>query len=1374
MRNLYILLLLGVVFTCQIHAQVVQVGSGSYTTTFPGTDQAGRNSYPSGTPLLNGNALGKPIPTNDWWSKKLKDNHVDNLFNYPFTLKTVTEGLVVSYIPKGVIDDLLPVTVGVSGLNAAKATVSDYSDWTVSMNWNDGTHGFNVTAGIAMPFLYFTKNTSDVARVTVTSGTVTINNEILIIENAKNGADFVVYAPVGSTWTKNAGVYTSTLNGKNYWSLAFIPLTATNIPQVAAEYKKYAYVFPVNTTTIWNFNETTSVVRTDFTVQTEVKEGTETNMLLGLLPHHWANLASDSSKPDKYSYATIRGEMKTMAGNAFSVENKFYGILPTLPYTDIYSPGFQPSELNTKISAIQNDALDTWTDSYNEGQMMNRLIQTARIADLTGNIVARDKILSTIKNRLENWLKAERGEIAFLFYYNPIWTSLIGYPAGHGQDSNLNDHHFHWGYFIHAAAFVEQYQPGWTNQWGEMVNMLIRDAANASRTDALFPFMRNFSPFAGHSWANGFALFPQGNDQESTSESMQFNSSLIHWGLATNNKALRDLGIYLYTTEQTAIEEYWMDVYDRNFPPTQNYSIVSRIWGNSFDNGTFWTGDIAASYGIELYPMHGGSLYLGHKWDYVSKLWNEIKANTGILNNEVNPNLWHDVFWEFASFIEPAKAIELYNSNPNRSLKFGISDAQTYHWIHSMNALGKVETSITANYPVAAVFNKNGDLTYTAYNYSASPITVLFSNGFQLQVPAKKLFTSKDSYLSGNLTTSFAETYSGGSVMLSTTVNGGVPAKIEFMDGANLIGTITSQPYQWNAVNLQAGIHSFYARIYESDTKFSVTNSVEVVVGDQVPFGSVAWAVPGSIEAGKFDSFEGGKGQNISYFDNTIINQGDYRLDEYVDAGLSTAEGGTVGWITPDEWLEYTIDVAETGMYSMDFRYASANANARGPFHLELDGRRISADIAVPATGGWDTWVTKTVSDIPLYAGKHILRVSFTGGEFNIGKMTFSKTGTIPYSFPTADAGQTIKVVLPQNSAVLDGSASTESGGKTLTYLWKQIYGPSVIQFNSSAIKPTLSNLVEGIYKFKLTVTNTEQRASDDEVLVIVSESGNLKPSVNIISPANNSTYSQGKNIEITASANDVDGTITKVDFYQNNTFIASTSQSPYTVNWLPSAAGEFVLTAVATDNGGATTTSNPVSITVQPVKVCSETLKEASQGSFAVGYKYTFETVGNSVNITFELLDDKIGVIAYLWKQTPFAESSMTQVSDKVFTTTLNGLEIGSIISYACKFAFAGGMAVTEYISYQVGKDCSSTGIDRVVNNEMFFNPNPVKDVLNISLPVDNTVLTIYNISGDKVFEEIVPGTCGISLKSLSAGVYIVRANVGNTIYSGKIIKQD
>jgi endo-1,3(4)-beta-glucanase len=1321
-------------FAIKSTAQVISVGSGSYTKTFPGTDVAGRNGFPSGTPNLSGAALGKPVPTNDWWSKLAKETQASNLFTYPYTLKTTPNGLVVSYIPSGVIDDMSPVVMSVVGMAATKTTVSDYSDWTVTMDWNDGTRNFQATAGIAMPFLYFTKKTTDVVQVTVNSGTVTISNEMLVIVNAKNSADFAVYAPTGSTWTQNGGVYTSTLNGKNYWSMAFIPLTASNVTTVANEYKKYAYVFPTSTTSSFNYNESTSVMRTDFNVITEVKEGTETNVLLGLLPHQWDNLAANSPVPNKYSYATIRGEMKTLDGNSFSVENKFHGILPTLPYVDNYSTGFTPTALTEKIASIENDALATWTDSYNEGQVMNRLIQTARIADEMGNIAARDKMLATVKERLEDWLKAEGGEVAFLFYYNTTWSAMLGYPSGHGQDTNINDHHFHWGYFIHAASFLEQYQPGWAAQYGDMINLLIRDAASTDRNDSLFPYLRNFSPYAGHCWANGFATFPQGNDQESTSESMQFNSSLIHWGEVTGNKAIRDLGIYLYTTEQTAIEEYWFDTKERNFPPSQQYSLVSRVWGNSFDNGTFWTADIAASYGIELYPIHGGSLYLGQDTAYVTKLWNEIEANTGILSNQVNPNLWHDIMWEYLAFINPAKAISLYNSYPNRELKFGVSDAQTYHWLHAMNALGRVDATITANSPIAAAFTQNGQTNYVAHNYTNQPITVTFSTGYQLAVPARKMVSSMDSKVTGVITTSFQQAFVNGSVKLDVVASGGTPIKVEFMDGTTSLGIVTTAPYTWNATNLTLGVHSFYAKVYEDAVKLNVTNSVDVIVGDQLPYGGTAWTIPGVIEAGKFDTFEGGKGQNIAYLDVTTANLGDIRMDEAVDAISNVSEGATVGHIATGEWLEYTVDVAQSGLYSFDFRYASGNAAGGGPFHLELDGKAISTPITVPSTSttSWNVWATKTVPNIPLTPGEHILRVVFASGEFNLAKMTFARTGDLTYSYPTANAGPNLKVILPLTSTTIDGSASTESEAKPLTYLWTQNYGPSAVQFSdATAVNPTINGLVEGTYSLKLTATNPDLRTDSDELLILVTNTANALPTVSLVTPADNATFTEGKPVSITANASDFDGTIQQVDFYQGSTLISSDTSAPYEATWNP-VAGTYALTAKATDNNGAISTSQIVNVTIAAAMVCVETSKVAQQGTFSIGYKSTFETVGTNVYVTFELLDtDKSGVIAYLWKQSPFGETQMVNVSWKIFTATLTGQTMGTTINYACKFAYAGGLSVTKYVSYVVGSNCGSTNDTQAPTNFTAsigaITGSSVELLLNAN---DNSGTVVYNVN--------------------------------------------
>jgi endo-1,3(4)-beta-glucanase len=1362
----------------QAFGQYVQVGNGSYTTVFPGGDIAGRNTFPSGTPYVSGVAATKPIPTNDWWSAKVKTPHVNNLFTYPMALRTVNSGLVLSYIPapsgpngsSQPMDDALPIIVGVTDLNASAATVADHSDFTVTMNWANGTHSFNATAGIAMPFIYFTKTDTDIAKIVINTGTVTVNEEVLIIQNAHNGADFAIYAPSGSAWIQSGNSYTSTLNDKNYWSAAYLPPSATNLTGVANEYKKYAYVFPENTLTEWDYDESTSVITTIFTVATQIMEGSETNVLLGLLPHHWSNLSANSPLPEGYSYSSIRGQIKTLDGNSFTIENTFRGILPTLPYLNNYSPGFSPSVLNEKIALLENEGLSTWTDSYNEGQVMNRLIQTARIADLTGNTTARDKIVATIKERLEDWLTAEPEEVAFIFYYNSNWTALIGYPAGHGQDGNLNDHHFHWGYFIHAASFLEQFEPGWAEGWGEMINHLVRDAASTDRNDPLFPFLRNFSPYAGHSWANGFATFPFGNDQESTSESMQFNSSLIHWGTITGNDEIRNLGIYLYTTEQTAVEEYWFDMYERTFKPEYNFSLASRIWGNGYDNQTFWTSDIAAAYGIELYPIHGGSLYLGQNLDYVLKLWTEMTVNTGILNNQPNDNLWHDVYWEYLAFLDPQAAINLYDSYPDRSLKFGISDAQTYHWLHAMNVLGHVDATLTADYPIAAVFNNNGEKIYTAHNYTDASITVSFSDGFQLNVPAYKMVTSRDVAITGELTSSFPQAFINGSVDLEVTISDGSATKIEFFDGTSFLGESNQAPYTFKVENLSAGKHHFYARMYQDDA-FNLTNIVPVIVGRQMPWTGVASAIPGTIEAGLYDKFEGGNGQNVAYVDVSVANEGGFRPAEYVDAALDNTEGAMVGWIANGEWLEYSIHAQQPGLYQLAFRCASGNATGGGPFYFELNGTAVSDSIFINDTGGWDVWATRTVENIALPRGEHILRVVFKGGEFNLGKMTFTYSGPLPYNQPVADAGENVVVIIPEDTATLDGSGSFDPGAEPLTYKWTQLYGPTVVTFSNSTLpNPTVSSMEKGVYQFSLKVTNSSN-SDTDEMYVIVSETANIPPTVAITFPENNSEVTVGKSFEVTAEASDLDGSVIKVDFYESEILIGTSSSPPFFIEWTIDQTGEHMITAIATDNNGNTATSQPVTLFAIEAPPCRAT---AFNGEF----DYEFSPDETNPTLTFIPSTPGVGsptcILYYSTSPSqPFPGYNVTPDTPHQLNAAT-----GSTVYFYYTYSYPGQgehTTIGNIVAFEVGFCQPASIIDEQMNESIIsYSPNPVNNLLNIIFDGKENLGKVFDIRGNLLDEFTAQNSVfTYNMSSYAPGIYIFSVRNHSGVHHFKIVKE-
>jgi hypothetical protein len=91
----------------------------------------------------------------------------------------------------------------------------------------------------------------------------------------------------------------------------------------------------------------------------------------------------------------------------------------------------------------------------------------------------------------------------------------------------------------------------------------------------------------------------------------------------------------------------------------------------------------------------------------------------------------------------------------------------------------------------------------------------------------------------------------------------------------------------------------------------------------------------------------------------------------------------------------------------------------------------------------------------------------------------------------------------------------------------------------------------------------------------------NLKPQVTLTSPSNNTTVAPGTTVSLIAAASDLDGNVTKVEFFQGATKLAEDSNSPYTYSWDP-PAGSYSVTAKATDNLGATTVSGAIAITVQ------------------------------------------------------------------------------------------------------------------------------------------------------------------------------------------------
>ena len=215
-----------------------------------------------------------------------------------------------------------------------------------------------------------------------------------------------------------------------------------------------------------------------------------------------------------------------------------------------------------------------------------------------------------------------------------------------------------------------------------------------------------------------------------------------------------------------------------------------------------------------------------------------------------------------------------------------------------------------------------------------------------------------------------------------------------------------------------------------------------------------------------------------------------------------------------------------------------------------------------------------------------------------------------------------------------------------------------------------------------------------------------------------------------------------------------------------------YTFSVAASDISGNNATNNSIVLNATTTGVigCSGTDTVASQGSFTTGYNYAFETIGTDVKITFELLDtDKVGVVAYLWKQSPFAETPMSNVSGNIFTHTITGQTIGATINYAVKFAYANGMSVTRYISYVVGSNCTMSQNDFMDFSDFYFT-NPAHNYISIQSTSNIDKVEMYSLIGAKVISQTT-NTNEIEVSNLSKGVYLMVVYSGNKKGSKKVI---
>ncbi len=126
-----------------------------------------------------------------------------------------------------------------------------------------------------------------------------------------------------------------------------------------------------------------------------------------------------------------------------------------------------------------------------------------------------------------------------------------------------------------------------------------------------------------------------------------------------------------------------------------------------------------------------------------------------------------------------------------------------------------------------------------------------------------------------------------------------------------------------------------------------------------------------------------------------------------------------------------------------------------------------------------------------------------------------------------------------------------------------------------------INGLTAGTYTYFARATDNAGTVTDSNVVTVTVTAPNQPPSVSLTAPVNGAHVTSPAAITLSAAANDSDGTIAKVDFYQGATLLGSDATAPYSFVTSALPAGSYTFTAKAYDNGGASTISPGVTVTV-------------------------------------------------------------------------------------------------------------------------------------------------------------------------------------------------